>query len=185
MMLHIFRLSLLFSAFLSLALACFLIFVLRNGGESNARLLKKCETLPRAKLPGIVLSAVVILWCIPNIRPIISSETLNSLLFPLALISFILAVFFLDYLFARAFGVFLILLAHYFLKEAYPLGLKLHVLFASLTLLLGTLGICICGKPYWMRDLIRAFFQKPVWRWCASVYFLCFAFSTAFAAFQL
>lgn len=177
----IFSISLFSVSLSSLLTALFLLIFVKG---RDGVLFKKCESLPRAKASGAVLAVCVIAWCIPNIRPIINSDMLNTLLIPLAVLSAILSIVFLDYLFARAFGVFLILMAHYFLKESYSVNPNLHSLFSILTLIAGTFGICICGKPYWFRDVIRKFFDSQKWRISTAVFLIVYSLICAYIAIQ-
>ena len=123
--------------------------------------LKTLERLPRARKPGMILTAAVILWCVPNIAPILEpGSSLVNWLYPLAILSIGLCIYFLDYLFARALAAFLILAAHYFLKEAFAARVYPSSAFLSVALfLLGIAGILIGAKPYWFRDWIRLLFR--------------------------
>ena len=119
------------------------------------------ERLPRARKPGMILTAAVILWCVPNIQPILEpGSSLLNWLYPLAILSIGLCIYFLDYLFARAVAAFLILTAHYFLKETFAARVYPFSAFLSVALfLLGIAGILIGAKPYWFRDWIRLLFR--------------------------
>ena len=143
-------------ALLCAALA-FLALKLRP--ELSARL----DRLPRAALPGALLGFADLLWCIPNVKPILP-ESLHIYLFPLAIALAILAWIYLDKLLARAVGGFLILLAHFFLKESFSDALPGSAFFALLCLLFGTVGIFISGKPHLLRDLLRNLCAKGNWR---------------------
>lgn len=120
------------------------------------------ERLPRARKPGMILTAVVILWCVPNIEPILEpGSSLVNWLIPLAILSIALCIYFLDYLFARALAAFLILAAHYFLKEAFAARVHPFSAFLAVALfLLGIAGILVGAKPYWFRDWIRLLFRN-------------------------
>lgn len=175
----IFCISLIVTAVLSDALGLLLLFFIKN----DENMLKKYESLPRSKVLGSILAAAVILWCIPNIQAIFESAIEAKYLYLIGLLAFILTVVFLDYLCARAFGVFLIFVTYYFLKMTYQLDLFLHPLFALFFLILGNFGICICAKPYWLRDLIRKLFRERSWRIACSIYLLfCLAVSTTYIA---
>ena len=110
----------------------------------NKENLEKREKLPRAALPGAILGIIDLLWCIPNAMPILP-EPLHKYLLPLAILLIILAYCALDHLFSRAIGGFMILTAHFYLKES----------FATLCLIFGTIGIFISGKPHLTREIIR------------------------------
>ena len=141
------------------------------------------ERLPRARKPGMVLTAVVILWCVPNVAPILEpGSSLVNWLYPLAILSIGLCIFFLDYLFARALAAFLILTAHYFLKEAFAARIHPYSAFLAAALfLLGIAGILVGAKPYWFRDWIRLLFRNPKVRF-GSALFLGYLAAAGFAA---
>ena len=71
---------------------------------------------------------------------------------------------FLDYLFSRAFGGALILLAHYFLQASFAYDVPVRPAIAALCLAMGTLGVFFCGKPHLMRDMIRKIATKASWK---------------------
>ena len=140
------------------------------------------ERLPRARKPGMVLTAAVILWCVPNIAPILEpGSSLLNWLYPLAILSIGLCIYFLDYLFARALAAFLILAAHYFLKESFAARVYPFSVFLAVALfLLGIAGILIGAKPYWFRDWIRLLFRCP-WVRFGSAAFLGYLAIAGFA----
>lgn len=123
--------------------------------------LQKMEQLPRARKAGMILTAAVIFWCVPNVRPILDpGSALQNWLIPLAVVAIALCIYYLDYLFARAFAAFLILTAHYFLKEAFAARIYPFSAFLAVALFfLGLAGILIGAKPYWFRDWIRLLFR--------------------------
>ena len=142
-------------------------------------LLTRLEMLPRAAIPGAILGFVDLLWCIPNVKPILP-ESLHVFLFPAAIAFAILAWIFLDKLLARAIGGFLILLAHFLLKESFADALPGSAFFALLCFVFGTIGIFISGKPHLLRDLIRNLCAKGNWRIAAATILAAFAV-TSFA----
>ena len=111
----------------------------------NKENLEKREKLPRAALPGAILGIIDLLWCIPNAMPILP-EPLHKYLLPLAILLIILAYCALDHLFSRAIGGFMILTAHFYLKESFASPTILSAVFATLCLIFGTIGIFISGK---------------------------------------
>lgn len=130
-------------------------------------LLTRMDKLPRAAVPGAILAFIDLLWCIPNVKPIVPTG-FHSALLPAACVLAILAWYFLDKLLARAAGGFLILLAHYFLKESFADALPGSAFFALLCLAFGTLGIFISGKPHLLRDMLRKLCKNQTWRLAAS-----------------
>ncbi len=135
---------------------------------------ERLDKLPRAAVPGAILGFIDLLWCIPNVKPIMS-ESLHPYLIPAACVAAVLAWIFLDKLLARATGGFLILLAHYFLKESFADALPGSAFFALLCLAFGTLGIFISGKPHLLRDILRRLCANPSWRAAAATILACLA----------
>ncbi len=90
---------------------------------------------------------------------------------------------FLDFLFARAFGGFLILLAHYYLLEAFALDMPLSPVFSVFCFIMGTFGIFISGKPYLLRDIMRKLFSSARWRIAGTG--ILATFSVCFAVFGI
>ena len=137
------------------------------------------EKLPRARKAGMVLTAAVIFWCVPNVRPILEpGSALLNWLYPLAVLAIVLCIHYLDYLFARAFAAFLILAAHYFLKESF--AAQIHPVSAFLAVplfLLGFAGILFGAKPYWFRDWIRLLFRDRRVRFGSAAFLICLAAS--------
>lgn len=118
---------------------------------------------PRNPWVGAVLAAAGLLWCIPHAQPILPAG-LHPYLLPAVVLCTWLGYAYLDYLLARALGGLMILLAHFFLASAFAQHSPGRPVFAVACLAMGTLGICFCGKPYWLRDLIRRLASSAAWR---------------------
>ncbi len=144
-------------------------FGLAAGGAAAWAMRLSPETLPRwERLPrdpwvGGALAALGLAWCIPHARPMLPAGV-HGYLLPLAALCTWLAYMYVDYLFARALGGLMILAAHFFLAESFARHSPAHGLFAIACLAFGTVGIFFCGKPYWLRDLIRRMARSPRWR---------------------
>lgn len=125
------------------------------------------ESIGRSKKLGIPLTIIVMVWLYPNIMAVIAEDgTLARFLIPLLGIGAIACIVYLDFLFARAFAVFLILLAHQMLKDSYALSLHPYQTPLALSLMAtGILGILLAAKPYWMRDVIRAILRNRKWQY--------------------
>jgi len=133
------------------------------------------EKLPRKLLPGILFAVPCLIWCIPNARPILP-DAMQDWCWPLVIICSILAFFFLDYLFSRALGGFLILISYYFLQESFARHTPAAMLLAVCCYLAGTVGIFFAGKPHLMRDLIRKCVKDRRWKLSGSIF--CWSFGT-------
>lgn len=127
---------------------------------------EKWEKLPRNVLWGVIFAAASLAWCVPHSEPI-APDFMVKWLIPIAIVCLWLAYQFLDYLFSRAFGGFLILFAHYLLYASFYFKAPIKPYFSLLCFAMGTLGIFFCGKPYLMRDLIRKLTSCPKWRYSA------------------
>ena len=160
-----YRILLPLCAVLSLASAYFLLKVDRDN-------LRTAEKVPRAQIPGAILGLIDLLWCIPNAMPILP-ESLHKFLLPLAFVLAILAYIALDHLFARAIGGFMILTAHFFLKESYGAPVPGAMIFAIFCFIFGIIGIFISGKPYLIRDIIRLGTGR--WRLVMPIFLILFA----------
>lgn len=126
--------------------------------------LEKWEKLPRNIPIGIIITAADLAWCIPHSKPI-APDAMVPWLIPIAIVCLWLVYQFLDYIFSRAFGGFLILFAHYLLYASFTFKAPAKPWFSLLCFAMGTLGIFFCGKPHLMRDLIRKLISNPQWRY--------------------
>lgn len=133
--------------------------------------LPKIESLPRNRQLGFALALPALIWCIPHARPIVFDWML-PLLWPMAVGGAVLAYFYLDYLFSRAVGGMLILLAYYYVHSAFEYHTVWLPALSVLCHLAGILGIAFSGKPCWMRDLLRAFCRSGRYRALYGVYFV-------------
>jgi hypothetical protein len=138
---------------------------------------EKMEKLPRAVLPGIIIAACDLAWCIPHSDPIAPLWMVNWLI-PIAIAALWLSYQFLDYLFSRALGGLMILSAHFFLYASFSFHAPVKPLFSLFCYIMGLTGIFFCGKPHLLRDLIRKITGNPFWKYSAAavlfVYFLLF-----------
>ena len=146
-----------------------LLFCVRPDRE---RLSAALERLPRAKTAGWILSAVAVVWCVPNVRAVLDAGSpFQPWVVPGSFLLLILCCVYLDFLFARAFAALLILAAHGLLKELQPVFPTGYPAFAALILFAGLAGIVLAAKPHWLRDWFRLVRNKPVARWCFVAYF--------------
>ncbi|OGV31743.1 MAG: hypothetical protein A2020_05485 [Lentisphaerae bacterium GWF2_45_14] len=142
----------------------------------NEKNLSLREKLPRNAFFGVLTAVAAALWCIPHAVPVVPAG-LQHLIVPGAVVAAVLAITFLDYLFARTLGGFLILLAHYLLHDSFTFHTPLSPIFAVFCFIIGTAGIFFAGKPYLMRDLIRKGAKERIFRFAVSAFFVLFAIS--------
>ncbi|MDD3035858.1 MAG: hypothetical protein PHO93_02980 [Candidatus Saccharimonadaceae bacterium] len=151
----------------------------------NEKNIESREKVPRNAFFGSIVTVAAIILCIPQARPVVPPG-FQHLIVPGAVISGVLAISFLDYLFSRAVGGLLILLAHYFLHDSFTFHTPLSSLFALFCFAFGTAGIFFAGKPYLMRDLIRKSAKERNFKFAVSGFFTLFAvFCVAVSIFHL
>ncbi len=147
-----FRGSLLLAALIWAALGCWTYTL--NGDK-----LPRWEKLPRNRAVGALLGCAALIWCIPHARPVVF-DWMVPYLWPMAIGGTVLGYCFLDYLFARAAGGLLILVSYHFVHGTFDFHTQGAPFLAILYWIIGVFGICISGKPYWLRDLLRALCGK-------------------------
>lgn len=140
----------------------------------NGKNLESREKIPRNAVLGSIITIIAIIWCIPQAKPVVPPN-FQHLIVPAAVISAVLAIAFLDYLFSRAAGGFLILLAHYLLHDSFTFHTPMSPLFAIFCFIIGTIGIFFAGKPYLMRDMIRKSAKEKNFKFAVSGFFTLFA----------
>ena len=153
-------------------IAFYFLFLIQRNPE-------KAEKLPRKVVPGLLIAAADLAWCIPHSKPI-APEALQNWLIPIAILALWLSYQFLDYLFARAIGGFFILCAHFFLYASFTFHAPAKPFFSALCYILGLTGIFFCGKPHLMRDMIRKILGDSLWRFSISLLVLIFAVTFSF-----
>jgi len=134
----------------------------------NIKSISKWEALPRNIIFGVTFAAIDLAWCVPQSKPI-APDFMVSWLIPIAIVCLWLSYQFLDYLFSRAFGGFLILFAHYLLYASFVFHAPMKPFISILCYFMGTVGIFFCGKPHLMRDLIRNIAKSSKWRFSATL----------------
>ena len=133
----------------------------------NSDNIEKREKIPRNILLGIIVVVGDLIWCIPHSRPIVP-EMMQSWLIPMAVIGSWLCYQFLDYLFSRALGGFLILFSHYLLYSSFTYHAPLKPFFSLLCYIFGTFGIFLCAKPHLLRDLFRKIAVDKRWKYSVA-----------------
>ena len=150
----------------------------------NKQNIRKNEKIPRNIILGVIFATIDIAWCIPQALSIFSPNSFNWI-FPTAIICLVISCLFLDYLFARAFAGFLILLSHYFLLESFAAGIPCMVIFSTACYIMGTFGIVVGGIPHLLRDLIRKISNEKVWRIVFTAIFACYCVLGLIVSFSL
>lgn len=117
---------------------------------------KEASRWPRMRLPGILLGTVCLAFsawygCLMLEGGLAKYQPLAWALVP---ITAVLSYFFLDFLFARSLGGFLILSANALIHFGFVEKVPLRGVFSVNCLVLGVLGLFLLGTPWWMRDVM-------------------------------
>ena len=148
---------------LFLPLTFFLAALLMFLGYAFAIQPGKMAVLPRLRWAGIVLGIPCLIWsawhgCIMLEGGLAKFHTLVWCLVP---ILSILCALYLDYLFARALGGFLILSANELIRCAFIYDVPLRGVHSIVCLLLGICGLFLLGAPWHLRDALKLAEEKP------------------------
>ncbi len=131
------------------------------------------ELIPRAKLPGIVLGAIVTAACIPHALQLLSIDPANTsmtiFVWIAAAVLFLLAAVYVDFPFARALAGAGIFLTYLLLREGYAVHPPYYSVLAVFFFLFGTFWIVIAAKPVWMRNMLRLAVDKKYFRICMGL----------------
>lgn len=114
--------------------------------------------LPRAVWPGSVLAFICLGWAAWHVAQMLEGSLAAyrgflPLLVPLITV---LCAWQLDYLFARAFGGFLLLLVHHLLYVAFVADVPGRAVFSLVCYLLSLPAFVIVASPWRLRDLLKA-----------------------------
>jgi len=115
------------------------------------------RTLPRQRHAGVLLGLIVLAWAAIHVLPMLEGGMARFrilVILAVPVISF-LAYQHLDFLFARAFGGFLLLIASDLRHGAFVVELPARPLFAMLCYLIAIGGMVIVIAPWRFRDLLE------------------------------
>ena len=119
--------------------------------------------MPRLRWAGILLGVPCLVWsawhgCIMLEGGLAKFHTLVWLLVP---VISILGGLYLDYLFARALGGFLILSANELIRCGFIFDVPLRGLYSVICLAMGICGLFLLGSPWHLRDALKRSAEKP------------------------
>ena len=148
---------------LFLPLTFFLAALLLFLGYSFAFQPDKMAVLPRLRWAGVVLGIPCLAWsawhgCIMLEGGLAKFHTFVWCLVPILTI---LCALYLDYLFARALGGFLILSSNELIRCAFIYDVPLRGVYSVVCLLLGICGLFLLGAPWHLRDALKLANEKP------------------------
>ncbi len=133
------------------------------------------KRLPRERVIGSVLASICLVWAVFLVLPMLEGgmlryRTLLKLLVPGIAV---LAYFFLDYLFTRALGGFLLLCLNAMIYQAFVVNLPLpfRTVYDLLCYGIGIGGLLLIGMPWVFRDLLEKAETARLWRMRLGVVF--------------
>ena len=144
---------------LTFIIAAILLFL----GYAFAFQPNKMAVLPRLRWAGIVLGVPCLIWsawhgCIMLEGGLAKFHTLVWCLVPILSIP---CALYLDYLFARSLGGFLILSANELIRCAFIYDVPLRGVYSVVCLLMGICGLFLLGAPWHLRDALKLADNKP------------------------
>lgn len=124
------------------------------------------RVIPRDRQVGIILGAGCLIWSVMLVSPLLEGPLarLQIFLWPLAIAIGIASYFSLDYLFTRALGGFLILMANQVMHDAFVSQASMRWLLALCCYILGISGILMISSPFRFRDLLHKATETAAWR---------------------
>lgn len=131
-------------------------------------------TLPREKNVGLVLTAILLAALVPHVEELFEPQSIfvqNYLLWGAAVVLFVCIWIYADLIFARAIAVAMIFCAYLALREGFGTNPPLYPLAAACAFLFGLTGICIGGKPIWLRAWLENAREKPWLRYTSAGFF--------------
>lgn len=119
--------------------------------------------LSRHRLGGLLLGLVVLCWSAKEGASLLPERFATPvwLLVPVVAVA---AWFLLDFLFARAFGGFLVLSANHLIQHAFAYYCGFRGIYCILALIWGVAGMALIAWPWLMRDFLETLNKHPRWR---------------------
>ena len=139
---------------------------------------KLSSQLPRHRLGGLLLGIVALCWCAKEGATMLPAKYAT----PVWLLVPVVAVacwFLLDFLFARAFGGFLVLVANHLIQHAFAYYCGVRPLYCIIALVWGLWGMTLIAWPWLLRDFWEAVPKRP--RSCIAIWAFCILSALAFA----
>ncbi len=144
---------------------------------------KFCLGLPRHRELGAALALVCLLWSAWHVALMLEGDMARYqwlLIFwlwekwpvpvpgPLVFLVAALAYYFLSFLFARAFGGFLLLCLVWLLHAAFTVALPGRPLFSAIVYLIALVGALLVAMPWLMRDAFERALASTSFRHCLA-----------------
>lgn len=124
----------------------------------------------RSRLGGGIIGIICIAWSTRYILLMLeggASRYHNLAILLMALLA-VLCLVYLDYLFTRALGGFILLTVNVALHEAFVIDLPARGIYALLAYILALAAMILIGLPWRFRHLLEAAQSSPRWRHAAG-----------------
>ena len=163
------------------------IFILTAAASIRVRgrtdLLPKLIRIPRDKTTGMILTAAVLIWCIPHAKVVlpVNAGGFFGLIVGTALV-FVLLCAYLDYLPARAFAVICILGSYTMLNLTFARAVPCSIFLVTACYLTGIFGIVLSARPHWMRLILQNIVLKKAYRTAVCLFCLYTGAACAFTS---
>lgn len=128
------------------------------------------RVLPRNRVLGAVLGLVCLLWSAWHAQFLLEGDLAKyqPWLWVAVPVVAVVGVLYLDFLFARALGGFILLLMPLLLDQGFTVHLPGRPLFSAACYLFGLAGMVLVAAPWYFRDLLRFTSERAAWRRTAS-----------------
>ncbi len=127
--------------------------------------------VPRDRYVGLLIGIFCVVQSLRMVNLLLegSLEPLRHWLIPLGLFICLGAFFYLEYLFTRALGGFLLLMSNQVMHSAFVEHVPQRWFIAISCYLLGIVGIILITSPFRFRDLLRRIPDSSTWRWATAL----------------
>ena len=132
-------------ALICLAFGVLYVFVIPQKPSWNAK-------IPRLRVAGIILGVAALVYCAYAGCEMLPGSKWCKLFWGMVPVAAVLLGYYMDYLFARAFGGVLIILANYVIQHAFAYHCAAKPLYAIVALLWGLAGTIFLAWPWTMRE---------------------------------
>jgi len=125
------------------------------------------RVLPRQRVLGEALGVVCLVWSVYHVLPMLEGglaryRPVIKLLVP---VTAVLAYFYLNYIFTRALGGFLLLAVTYLLHAAFVARIPVRPLYSLACYAIAAVGMLLVATPWRFRDTLQKATQSARWRW--------------------
>ncbi|GEM_PF-5931950 len=112
--------------------------------------------VPRLRIAGIVIGVIALMYCAYAGCQMLPGSRWCSLFWALVPVSAVLLGYYMDYLFARAFGGMLVILTNYLIQHAFAYHCGGRAVYAITAVIWGVAGLVFLAWPWRLRDFWSA-----------------------------